>query len=202
MIFGKSIITGIIGFGAGLTVGAFVFKNKYQKIADEEIKSVINTFKRDLKDISNISKKYEDEVKNQVLSEKDLKKPDILKYKYAIKDYTSLSGDEMLKDLASLNFVINDDKKEVENNCPYYVVEPDDFGNLDNYEQISCTYFLGDGVLADDEGNVFEDNGIFDSGFVDFFKDGESVVLLRNDEKECEYEIVYDPGNYIEQKEE
>lgn len=200
MIFGKSVITGIIGFGAGLTVGAFIFKKKYQKIADEEIKSVIHTFKRDLKDISNISKKYEAEVKNQVLSEKDLKKPDILKYKDAVKDYTSLNGDE--DGLAEYLKAINGDKKEVENNRPYYVIEPDEFGMLDDYEQIDCTYFLGDGVLTDDKGNVFEDDRIFNSEFVEYFKDGESVVLLRNDEKKCEYEIVYDPGNYLEQKEE
>lgn len=38
-----------------------------------------------------------------------------------------------------------------------YVISPDDYGENDNYTQISLVYYAGDGVLADDEDEVVED---------------------------------------------
>lgn len=79
-----------------------------------------------------------------------------------------------------------------------YVISPDDYGENDNYTQISLVYYAGDGVLADDEDEVVEDiEDTVGEDFAEHFGEYEDdSVFIRNDRLRCDYEILRDNRSF------
>ena len=77
------------------------------------------------------------------------------------------------------------------------VISPDEFGEIDEYEQISLTYYI-DGSLADDNDELIEDvDGTIDFESLNHFGEYEDdSVFVRNDRLKCDYEILLDQRNY------
>lgn len=74
-----------------------------------------------------------------------------------------------------------------------YVIPPHEFGESCGYERISLTYYA-DGILADDNNEVINDIGIdFISHFGEYEEDS---VFVRNDRRQCDYEILRDHRTY------
>lgn len=79
-----------------------------------------------------------------------------------------------------------------------YVISPDDYGENDNYTQISLVYYAGDEVLADDEDEVVEDiENTVGEDFAEHFGEYEDdSVFIRNDRLRCDYEILRDNRSF------
>lgn len=79
-----------------------------------------------------------------------------------------------------------------------YVISPDNYGENDNYTQISLVYYAGDGVLADDEDEVVEDiEATVGEDFAEHFGEYEDdSVFIRNDRLRCDYEILRDNRSF------
>ena len=80
-----------------------------------------------------------------------------------------------------------------------YVISPEEFGDIEEYDTISLTYYA-DQVLTDDcdevIGNVDDIVGI-DS--LDHFGEYEDdSVFVRNDRLRTDYEILQDTRNYFD----
>lgn len=179
----NSIVTGfsfLLGMGVGAYVTYVYIKDMYAEIAQEEINSVKEAYAEKAKnlqrDVITEDKKKEkvDEAKN---------KPDISEYAAKLKEngYTNYSE-------------ISQEDNDVE--VPY-VIAPEDYGENDEYETISLTYY-SDGVLTDEDDEVITNPGkLVGEDFVSHFGDYEDdSVFIRNDDRKIDFEILMDYRTY------
>lgn len=179
----------LVMFAAGATIGSAVSwqlaKNKYKQIADEEIQSVKDAFSKKENDVNTKLSTANAMLKKNMINNdlnnthKDAYKDILTTNKYLYSENTSA-------------------KKEVPATGPY-VISPDEFGELDDYETISLTYY-SDKVLADDMDQVIDDYIVcVGNDFMNHFGEYEDdSVFIRNDVRKCDYEILYDLRPYSE----
>ena len=185
-------------FMAGVTVGSaatwLCVKRYYEQIAQEEIDSVKAVFAERKPDFNAKNNNEKDEQsENQHKADIAKLKPDLVNYaaKLQKEGYTNYT-EHSQKNNAT-------EKDESMPDKPY-IISPDEFGNSDNYTQISLTYYAKDRVLADDEDEIVEevDDTVGDD-FADHFGDYEDdSVFVRNDRLRCDFEILKDNRSYRE----
>jgi hypothetical protein len=80
-----------------------------------------------------------------------------------------------------------------------YVITPDEFGEMYDYEMVSLVYYE-DQVLADDFGNLIDDveEMIGFESLTHFGEYEDDSVFVRNDAKMCDFEILKDIRTYEE----
>ena len=190
-------------FAAGATIGSVVtwkvLKTKYEQIAQEEIESVKEVFsKRNLtEDAKAIFKKteYIESVPTEnIVSNRDelytvtKEKPDIRKYAEKLKEcsYVDYSGNSNSKK-----------KEEASNVDAPYVIAPEEFGENEEYETVSLTYY-SDKILTDDSDNLIEDveDVVGYDSLTHFGEYEDDSVFVRNDRYKTDYEILLDTRNY------
>lgn len=185
-------------FMAGATVGSaatwLYLKKHYEQIAQEEIDSVKAVFAERKPDFNTNNKAQKDEQsENQHKADIAKLKPDLVDYaaKLQKEGYTNYTEHSQKNTI--------EEKDEPMPDKPY-IISTDDFGNSDNYTQISLTYYAKDGVLADDEDEIVEDiDDTVGEDFADHFGDYEDdSVFVRNDRLRCDYEICRDNRSFRE----
>lgn len=165
--------TGLFIFAMGAIIGSVVTwqytKRLYEQRAQEEIDSVAET-------ISSVSE--EETARVNIFEEK----PDISQYVKMVKEANYISTDE----------------SSTAKNGPY-VISPDEFGELDEYEQISLTYYA-DQVLADDNEKMIKDVDyvVGVESLTHFGEYEDDSVFVRNDRLKCDFEILMDTRTYSE----
>lgn len=168
----------LIIFAAGCAVGVFstkkYYKTKYEEIVKEEIESIKNSFSQKNEAASEEKKKVAEQAKE---------KPDITSYMAKVNEcgYTNYSSVS--------------DKADSKDERPY-VISPNEFGEFDDYNQITLTYYA-DGVLVDGEdviGNI--DDIVGEDALDQFGAYEDDAVHVRNDRLRCDYEILWDNDNY------
>lgn len=181
----NSVVTGfsfILGIGVGAYVTYVYIKDMYAAIAQEEINSVKEAYAEKAKSIrkENIT---EDEKKEK--ADKAKNKPDISEYAAKIKESGYTNYSEM-----------SQEDNDVE--APYTIV-PEDYGENDEYETISLTYY-SDGVLTDEDDEVITNpSELVGRDFASHFGDYEDdSVFIRNDNRKIDFEILMDYGTYQE----
>lgn len=184
----------LIAFVAGAALGSLVtwklIKDKYEKIAQEEIDSVKEVFSN-----KKGKEKPDNEEDNQV-DEKDVEE-----YENVIESagYTKYSDISNIKTKVEPK-TEHEEVSKVDPEKPY-IIRPDEFGEIDDYELISLTYY-SDGVLADDDDEEIEDEEVDEvvgADFADHFGEYEDDrILVRNDRLKCDYEICFDQRKYSE----
>lgn len=181
----NSVITGfsfLLGMGIGAYITYIYVKDMYAEIAQEEINSVKEAY---IKKTKNLQKDVitEDEKKEKVDKVKNKNKSDISEYAAKLKEsgYTNYSE-------------ISQEDNDVE--VPY-VIAPEDYGENDEYETISLTYY-SDGVLTDEDDEVITNPGeLVGEDFVSHFGDYEDdSVFIRNDDRKIDFEILMDYRTY------
>lgn len=179
-----SKVTGLVMFALGAAVGSAVTwqytKKKYEKIAQEEIDSVKEVFSKREAD-TEIKVETEHSNVQEARFDKVEEKPDLSEYAAILEQegYTSEEGVKV------------SDKP--------YVISPDEFGEFDEYEQISFTYYA-DQVLADENDEQIEDveGTIGHEALTHFGEYEDDSVFVRNDRRKCDYEILMDNRLYSE----
>ena len=83
-------------------------------------------------------------------------------------------------------------------NTPY-VITPEEFGERDDYETVSLTYFA-DGILADDTDQMIEDveDTVGSDSLSHFGEYEDDSVFVRNDDLKCDYEILLDVRKFAD----
>lgn len=187
------LVTFAIGAAISSAVTWYFAKTKYEQIAQEEIDSVKDVFSKKHGDESN---KHNTRISNDDhISEKKAaqarEKPDIIEYATVLKSegYTNYSNME-----PSMPEVETEKSMNTENP---YVISPDEFDEMDDYETISLTYYA-DNILADDMDELVEDaNNVVGADFASHFGEYEDdSVFVRNDRLKADYEILRDERNY------
>lgn len=187
----KQKLFNVLMFTAGAAIGSLVtwkfVKTKYERIAQEEIDSVKETWVRMARedsgsyDTDDISEEEDDVVTVEYDPVKN-------EYHRIVNKYSSAGDDAE-----------NGEEGEGDD-VPYvdgpYVITPDDFadGNYD-HEAISLTYFA-DGILANDWFETFDIDDTIGEKALEQFED--DVVHVRNKRLLADYEVVRDPRNYAD----
>lgn len=170
----------LLGAGAGFAAGWLYFKKKYEQKADEEIEEMRAYFK---------SKENEHKPVAEKIVEKTVKDGPL--------DIGWKKPSEEPEDLPEYGKMF----KNKELYRAPYVISPEEFYDEENYEKITLTYFGIDRILADDENCMVED---IESAVGNDWEDriGEyvqSAVYVRNDERQCDYEILYVDARYVDE---
>lgn len=176
----------IIGAASGATVAWYLLKDKYETLAQEEIDSVKEVFARREQEMK------DETVKRNVaerIKDSDRTKPDLKEYAEQLKK----NGYTRYSDLSA------DDEGVSDKQTKPYVIPPEQFGDDENYDQISLTYYA-DGVLANENDEVIKD--VEDAVGIDslnrFGEYEDDSVFVRNDARKCDYEILLDQRTYSE----
>ena len=174
------ILGTIIGIGIG-TAGTYAyFKDKYEKLAEEDFNSR-RVFDENAEATSNnfIAEKTAD---NRTVDEPSITEYAARLQKEGYVNYSNMTEEE---------------QKDVVNRP--YVIPPSEFGEFDDYEKISLTY-TADGVLLDDMNEIVDDvdESVGEDSLEHFGEYEDDSVYVRNDTKKCDYEILIDQRNYQE----
>lgn len=192
-------IASIFVFALGAALGSLATwkyaKTKYERIAQEEIDSVKEVFR---KQASTTEQRVEDkcEEETEIEEEDPEDEPENTEYR----DYRSITS----------RYISTTEENEVKNEQKGggrtmtekpYVISPDDFGELDGYETSSLTYYA-DGVLEDDYYVVIEEDAVDDMVGIEslehFGDNVEDTVFVRNDKLRTDFEIQRDLRKYSE----
>lgn len=174
----------VIGAGLGSVATWAYVKNKYEQIAQEEIESVKEVF---------LKKEQKNQQKEPQTPPKPVVKQDDSLYRAVVKknNYANYS------DVDSSGETANEDKQKKIDKP--YVISPDEFGEFEDYEKVSLTYYT-DEILADENDDLVEDvDDIVGLDSLNHFGEYEDdSVFVRNDRVKCDYEILLDHRNYSE----
>lgn len=176
-------------FIAGAAVGSIAtwqfLKTKYEEIAQEEIDSVKQTYAKREEKRQFVKYKKLSETTGDMTYEKD----EVVR-KEAVKEVNRIIEDNNYT--SEINEVTRDQ---------HYIIRPDEFGEYDDYDTISLTYYA-DHILTDEDDEIVEDEDIEDKIGFDalshFGEYEEDSVFVRNDRIKCDYEILLDQRKYSE----
>ena len=188
-------ITSFMMFIFGAAVCSVVtwqyIKKKYERIAQEEIDSVKETFSK-LKEVKSKDNESEKNNNARTIVERAKDKPSIVEYaawlrKQGYTNYSDYSDTDASEEEADENMI---------NDKPY-VISPDEFGEFDDYDTISLTYYA-DQVLADEDDELVEDieETVGFESLNTFGQYEDDSVFVRNDRLKCDYEILLDQRKY------
>ena len=187
-------LSSVIIFCGGVFIGGFLtwdfFKTKYEKIADEEIASVKETFEH-----------------REPRPDKNYKVEEALK---GNDEYINVSpgvSERIIKIIDSngyrnySNTAIETDKKggtaDMELKQPY-VITPEQYEDNVDYTKVSLTWY-NDEVLEDDWGNVLDPDDVIGSDALKTFGQYEKdSIFVRDDDEQIDYEVLLDTRSYKE----
>ena len=179
------ILRDVLMFAAGGAIGYFVTKKlldaRYEQRFQEEIKSTKDAFsKRGECDIA----MPEEEITDNIVPVNELP---------SVENYAALLRTEGYEGSAS-----TEEKKEEPVDRPY-VISPEEFGEFDDYERVSLTYYADD-KLADENDELVDDVDeiVGEESLTQFGVYEDDSVFVRNDAKKCDYEILLDQRNYFD----
>lgn len=174
----------VLGVAVGSVVTWRYVEKKYEQIAQDEIDSVKEVF-------SKREAEFTEDTEVQIKADNARGKSSIIEYVAHLREqgYTNYSDmvDEKPEEV----------KEEPMSIDKPYVITPEEFGDLDDYETISLTYYA-DQILADDNDVIvddIEDVVGFDS-LNSFGEYEDDSVFVRNDRLKCDYEILLDQRKY------
>lgn len=176
-------LSSVIIFCGGVFIGGFLtwdfFKTKYEKIADEEIASVKETFEH-----------------REPRPDKNYKVEESLK---GNDTYVNIIDSNSYRNYS--NTAIKTDKKggtaDMELKQPY-VITPEQYEDNVDYTKVSLTWY-NDEVLEDDWGNVLDPDDVIGRDALKTFGQYEKdSVFVRDDDEQIDYEVLLDTRNYKE----
>jgi len=172
----------VLGVAVGSVVTWKYVEKKYEQIAQDEINSVKEVFS---KRVAEFTEDTEDTEEVRIKADNAKEKPDIIEYAARLRKQGYINYSDMV-----------DEKPEEVKDEPY-VIAPEEFGELDDYEIISLTYYA-DQILADDNDVIVDDveNVVGFDSLNSFGEYEEDSVFVRNDRLKCYYEILLDQRKY------
>lgn len=191
----SNVVCFAIGGGCGSLLTWYLVKNKYAKLAQEEIDSVREVYKRD-----------EDRIRKQneeLQSEKDKDYRD--NNAKAVRDYAEMTNKYGYSEISTAKTHRWQDSKH-DPRVPY-IVSPMDFEDTaySHYERVELTFYA-DGILANSRDEVITIQESYESIGADIFRSirdhfGEyeedpDVVYVRNEANFTQYEITRDNRTY------
>ncbi len=183
----SSKVMNTVIFAVGAAVGSAVtwklVKDKYEKLAQEEIDSVKEVFSKRKSETESQDETEEPETGKDVMS----------------KDSTVVEYADLLRKQGYNNNLNKKGKeKESDEMKEPYVITPDEFVDGEEYEKITLIYYA-DNVLADEDDDLVNNvEDIIGDALSHFGEYEEDAVYVRNEQLRAEYEILKDLRTYAE----
>ena len=204
----KSIF-GVIGFVLGAAAGSLVtwklIEKKYMDMADDEIRSVKEMYRSKIVNSEVLDEKNDDMFVDREAPElTDEGKKLVEKLNELTTSYTSddEKPDYTAYSQAKEKHNVFDDaipeEPEVKHDEPY-IIDPTEFGEFSEYEQIELTYYK-DGVICENDTDMIDPYDILgDIDVADHFGEYENDrVFVRDDRRQVDYEILRDERTFME----
>ena len=193
-------------FGAGVAVGIgagwFFFKEKYKRIADNEIDDVKKYY---------LEKRLEDKKQMDILMDTSKRLDKV------VEEYTS--GDEKVAEneekepsrtsqKTKYNKVGEDEKEEEtvkaeaespeedEPTKPYLITEDEFLNDKNNYDKISLTYYMMDDTLADEFDEMIDIEEAISTDIYNQIAGSDEDLYVRNNTLETDFEIMKVEGSF------
>ena len=181
----KKLLIFVAGAGVGTAITWQFFKNKYKRIADEEIASVKEYYKHSREatiDIAEESSELPEKIEDDPETEE-------VEYKNLANNYNTITNE-------------NNNEEKGGNNMAEgpYVIKPEEFDTV-GYDVVSLTYYA-DKVLVDEDDNPIEDiDYLVGEDSLDHFGEYEDdSVFVRNDDLKTDFEILLDEASYYDEE--
>lgn len=169
----KNVLIFVLGAGVGSLVTWKLVEEKYKKLADEEIKSVVDRFKQreeEQKEPVNEAVEEDTTVENEETIE-----------------FTEEEKAEYQNKVQELGYS-NDVEPIQEEHAAPYVIAPEEFG--EEYETRSWTLYA-DGLLVDEDDMIVDNpENIIGDALSHFGEYEDDSVYVRNEKEEYDYEIL------------
>lgn len=186
----KYLIKYAFAFVAGATVGSVVtrklLKTRYEQIAQEEIDSVKEVFARRGAESNN--------ERARIIANEAKEKPNIVDYAARLRKMEYANHSDVTH---------KEENEECESTDRPHVISPYDFGEIEDYDRVSLTYY-SDRVLTDENNELVEDvDNTVGTDSLDHFGEFEDenagdAVYVRNDRLKTDFEILLDQRKYSE----
>lgn len=200
---------GFLMFVAGVAVGSVVTwrftKAKYERIANEEIKSVKEVYSKkepvvNVTNVINETKAIDDkpsiyETKEYLDTIKENGYRQVAKGYGYDEEYDEYEDDDEDEE----DEYENSEEGDADMNDAPYVISPEEFGNRDDHTCVNLSYYA-DGVLADDWDTVVLDpiEEVGPDIASHFGEYEEDTVFIRNEKLKVDYEICRDLRTFAE----
>lgn len=190
----KNLLCFVAGAAIGSVVTWKLIEKKYKDLADEEIESVIETFKNRKPRITKDNvKETVEKVINKYKEPKEIVEDIVTAEKYSIENEEEIDEDD------ESNYTIDVDPG-VEVIAPY-VITPEQFGEYSEYGTKTLTYYA-DNVLTDEIDNPItseEMETMIGPDALDHFGEYEDdSVYIRDEMNEMDYEILKSEKTFSE----
>lgn len=190
----KAIPAFILGAAIGAVAAWYISKQRYEQLMAVEADSIKEAYARKYGEQNIVNPEKTEKPEPEPMNEKPSSESEVKKYaeilhKQGYTPYSSVAeAAEMLK--KDDNFIVKEP----------YVISPDIYGEIDNYETITLTYYSGDDTLADDCDDIMHDieHTVGDEALESFGEYEDDVVHVRNDRLKVDYEIILDSRKYSE----
>ena len=176
----------LLGAGIGSLVTWGLIKEKYKKLADEEIESVVNYYKE------------KEEAKSRIVKVETFDTKIEEPFVNVIEDVpwaTDEEKEEYENQIEELEYKQEDDDytiklDEVPEYVAPYVISPEEFGDKVGYDY-KTMYYYADGVLAyEDDEIVSEPDNVIGDALDHFGEYEDDSVHVRDENIKCDYEIL------------
>lgn len=190
----KNLLCFVTGAAIGSVVTWKLIEKKYKDLADEEIESVIETFKNRKPRITKDNvKETVEKVINKYKEPKEIIEDIVTAERYSIENEEEIDEDD------ESNYTVNVDN-DIEVVTPY-VITPEQFGEYNEYGTKTLTYYA-DNVLTDEIDNpITSEEMVIMIGpdALDHFGEYEDdSVYIRDEMNEMDYEILKSEKKFSE----
>ena len=190
----KNLLCFVSGAAIGSVVTWKLIEKKYKDLADEEIESVIETFKNRKPRITKDEvKETVEKVINKYKEPKEIVEDIVTAERYSIENEKEIDEDD------ESNYTVNvDNDDEV---ITPYVITPEEFGEYNEYGTKTLTYYA-DNVLTDEIDNPITSEEMITMigpDALDHFGEYEDdSVYIRDEMNEMDYEILKSEKKFSE----
>lgn len=165
----KQFATFAIGAVIGSVASWYITKKKYEKLIQEEIKSVKDAFR---------CESPKDKSECPTVEETEPEKTETILYKSIAENYMKPSD---------------------YNSNTIYVITPEEFGDCKDYKLVNLTYFEDEVLADDDFEIIDDPDSIIgEEALTCFGEYVDDVVHVRNETLKTDFEITLDPRLYSE----
>ena len=190
----KTKLFNVLLFTAGGAIGSLVtwkvLKTRYERIAQEEIDSVKETW-------AQMNRHDTDEpVEGRGMCDEcdDEEYDDNAIEQMVMTDYTSLAS-KYSRGTGETTENDEEGERGTEDDVPYingpYVIDPSDFGDGNFEHELHCINYYSDGILADDWGVILDIEETIGEDSLKHFGDyADDIVHVRNERLRIDYEVV------------
>ena len=196
----KRVLYFALGATAGSLVTWFIVKEKYKRIADEEIASVVEHYHNKLNALNVNVVMDNEEIKVCVDGEEVIRQTNEELVIHTTEEFTDEEREEYAEQIEDLGY-----SDEAVVNIPLpreytkpYVISPDEYGEM-GYMTASLTLY-DDGVLVDDADDEIISNpeDIIGDALSRFGEYEDDAIHVRDENVECDYEILKSEKTFSE----